>query len=74
MAHDYKRNAAYKPKTKIPGWLTFMSGLAIGLLVTFLLYLKQQNDSDHVASAPAITPSTKTLTTEALPAAGLQSA
>ena len=55
MAHDYKRNAAYKPKTKIPGWLTFLTGLAIGLLVAFLLYLKQQNDQERVIPAATTT-------------------
>ncbi|MBI3776825.1 MAG: SPOR domain-containing protein [Gammaproteobacteria bacterium] len=52
MAHDYKRNAAYKPKTRVPGWLTFMAGLAIGLLAAVLLYLKQQSDNEHRVSAP----------------------
>lgn len=54
MAHDYKRNAAYKPKTKIPGWLTFLAGLAVGLLAAFLLYLKQQNTQDRVTPAATI--------------------
>ena len=59
MAHDYKRNTAYKPKTKIPGWLTFIAGLAIGLGAALLLYLKQQNENEHqvippnAASAPS---------------------
>ncbi len=52
MAHDYKRNAAYKPKTKIPGWLTFSAGLAIGLFAAFLFYLKQQSAHGPVTSAP----------------------
>lgn len=61
MAHDYKRNAAYKPKTRIPGWLTFLAGLALGLVAAFMLYLKQQSDNEHrVGSTPttATTPST----------------
>lgn len=52
MAHDYKRNAAYKPKTKIPGWLTFTAGLAVGLFAAFLLYLKQQSGQEQRVSAP----------------------
>ena len=60
MAHDYKRNAAYKPKTKIPGWLTFMAGLAIGLFAAFLLYLKQKSDSEHTVQAPTSAASTTT--------------
>lgn len=53
MAHDYKRNAAYKPKTKIPGWLTFMAGLAIGLVAALLLYLRQQSENVHQVIAPS---------------------
>ena len=53
MAHDYKRNAAYKPKTRIPGWLTFFAGLAIGLSAAFMLYLKQQSDNEHKVPVPA---------------------
>ena len=60
MAHDYKRNAAYKPKTKIPGWLTFLTGLAIGLLAAFLLYLKQQNEPERVPAATTTTPAPPT--------------
>lgn len=60
MAHDYKRNAAYKPKTRIPGWLTFMAGLAIGLLAAVLLYLKQQSDIEHRVSAPVATTTSPT--------------
>jgi len=52
LAHDYKRNAAYKPKTKLPGWLTFSAGLAIGLFAAFMLYLKQQSDNEHKVSTP----------------------
>lgn len=51
MAHDYKRNAAYKPRTRIPGWLTFTAGLAIGLFAAFLLYLKQQDGHKIPAAA-----------------------
>lgn len=66
MAHDYKRNAAYKPKTKIPGWLTFTAGLAVGLFAAFLLYLKQQSGQEQrvsvppAATAPAATAPTDT--------------
>lgn len=52
MAQDYKRNAAYKPKTKIPGWLTFFAGLAIGLSAAFLLYLKHQSDNEQRMNTP----------------------
>jgi len=52
LAHDYKRNSAYKPKTHIPGWLTFTAGLAIGLFAAFMLYLKQQSDNEHKPPVP----------------------
>ena len=60
MAHDYKRNAAYKPKTKIPGWLTFTAGFAIGLFAAFLLYLNQQSESERRVTASTTAPVTAT--------------
>lgn len=52
MAHDYKRSAAYKPKTQIPGWLLFISGLAIGAFASFLYFIKQHDAPSSVATAP----------------------
>jgi cell division protein FtsN len=62
LAHDYKRHSAYKPKTQIPGWLTFMAGLAIGLFAAFMLYLKQQSDNEHKAPIPASASTSATAT------------
>ncbi len=42
MARDYK-NARRKPAKKpVPGWVWMLSGLMIGLLIAFLVYLSQQ--------------------------------
>jgi len=62
LAHDYKRNSAYKPKTQIPGWLTFTAGLAIGLFAAFMLYLKQQSDNEHKVPVPASASTSATAT------------
>lgn len=57
MANDYKRSAAYKPKTQIPGWLLFVSGLAIGAFGSFLYFIKQHDAPDRVVaeSPPRVT-------------------
>lgn len=52
MAHDYKRSAGYKPKTQIPGWLLFVSGLAIGAFGSFLYFIKQYDAPERVVTAP----------------------
>ena len=42
MPRDYK-NSRRKPKKKpLPGWVWMLSGLLIGLLIAFLVYLSQQ--------------------------------
>lgn len=52
MPRDYK-NARRKPvKKTAPGWLWMLSGLMIGLLIAFLVYLSQQsNIADRFSKA-----------------------
>ncbi len=42
MARDYKHARRKPAKKPVPGWVWMLSGLMIGLLIAFLVYLSQQ--------------------------------
>jgi cell division protein FtsN len=41
MTRDFRRAHGYRPRAQIPGWLWFISGIGVGLLIAFLIYLKR---------------------------------
>lgn len=57
MPRDYKRRASPKAKSRkgVPAWLFFVVGLAVGLLATLLVWLKQ-NPGTSPAPGPAPRP------------------
>ena len=42
MPRDYKNSRRKPAKKPLPGWVWMLSGLLIGLLIAFLVYLSQQ--------------------------------
>lgn len=57
MTRDYRRAHGYRPRATLPGWLWFISGIAVGLLIAFLVYLKRHDltggEGDPVARVEA---------------------
>ncbi len=52
MPRDYKHRANRKPDTKpTPGWVWLLAGLAIGLFIAFLVFLKSRPEQPQL-SAP----------------------
>jgi cell division protein FtsN len=48
---DYKRRAPAKKKAAVPGWVWLLAGLAVGLLVAFLVWLDKLPTPRPVARA-----------------------
>ena len=46
MSRDYKSRATSKQKKSLPGYIWLLSGLAIGLFISFIVYLDKQPDSE----------------------------
>ena len=46
MSRDYKSRATRKQKKSLPGYIWLLSGLAIGLFISFIVYLDKQPDSE----------------------------
>lgn len=53
MAKDYKNTTRAKEKAQTPGWVWMLAGLAIGLFVALLVYLKDYSPSQSKAAKPA---------------------
>jgi cell division protein FtsN len=58
MARDYKNSRRKPAKKSLPGWVWMLTGLMIGLLIAFLVYLSQQPRS-QTTTAAVNKPSTK---------------
>ena len=57
MPRDYKHRAQRKKKRKpVSPWLTFITGLSIGLFAAFLVYIKMQPDGQHAVATGAQIP------------------
>ncbi len=41
MSRDYRRAHGYKPRAQLPGWLWFITGIGMGLLIALMIYLKR---------------------------------
>lgn len=76
MARDYKHSRRKPAKKPLPGWIWMLTGLMIGLLIAFLVYLSQQPGSTDiprkaarpVATEKKITATVKPETPEKKPA------
>ena len=51
---DYKHSGRKKQKPALPGWVWLLSGLAIGLFVALLVYLKDAPTPGKVTATPSI--------------------
>lgn len=51
---DYKHSGRKKQKPALPGWVWLLSGLAIGLFVALLVYLKDAPTPETVTATPSI--------------------
>lgn len=51
---DYKHSGRKKQKPALPGWVWLLSGLAIGLFVALLVYLKDAPTPEKVTATPSI--------------------
>ena len=51
---DYKHSGRKKQKPALPGWVWLLSGLAIGLFVALLVYLKDAPTPETITATPSI--------------------